>query len=181
MDESLAGFRDDLYGYGMCLWTMLTGQCPQEFLWDTLVQKVNTPWFARSARIQQERWHCHATQRRHCSLAFCNPHVRLRLQVTHILCGGELLYCRDAYRRAVPQDNLMLRHLVLYITVSSGRRQDPHLGPGPLQGSRLMIYHNTAFHLRSLLRHATCLAANIHKTHQHLLYVYVLDERAICN
>ncbi|BDA47204.1 probable protein kinase ORF73 at C-terminar half [Coccomyxa sp. Obi] len=81
MDESLAGFCDDFYGYGMCLWTMLTGECPQEALWDALLQKVNTPWFARSARIQQETWHCCATQRRHCTLAYCNPHVCLRLQV----------------------------------------------------------------------------------------------------
>ncbi|CAL8472341.1 g11884 [Coccomyxa elongata] len=75
MDTSLAGFRDDFYGYAMCLWTMLVGRCPQAALWETLLQKVNTPWFARSARIQWETWGCGPTQRRHCTVAYCNPHV----------------------------------------------------------------------------------------------------------
>ena len=85
MDNSLAGFCDDLYGYGMCLWTMLTGQGAQETLWKALQQKVDTHWFAWSARHQRKTWGYSATERRHCTIAYGDPDVNLRLQVTHPL------------------------------------------------------------------------------------------------
>ncbi|BDA47198.1 probable serine/threonine-protein kinase mos at C-terminar half [Coccomyxa sp. Obi] len=81
MDESVAGFHGDFYAYGMCLWMMLAREDPQTRLMDTLRAKVDGAWFQNCAQYQESKWRGAATAERHCTLAYCDSVVRLRLQV----------------------------------------------------------------------------------------------------
>ncbi|CAL8472346.1 g11889 [Coccomyxa elongata] len=70
-----------MYAYGMCLWMMLVLKDPQTGLMDSLRAKVDSDWFEACAQSQERRWKGAATEERHCTLAYCDPKVRLRLQV----------------------------------------------------------------------------------------------------
>ncbi len=82
LDSSIAGFHGDFYSYGMCLWAMLVCDDPQTQLMDTLRAKVGADWFKKSARHQVSQWTGAVTDERHCTLAYCDSSVRLRLQVS---------------------------------------------------------------------------------------------------
>lgn len=91
MDSSVAGFHGDMYAYGMCLWMMLAREDPQTRLMDTLRAKVDATWFEKFAQYQEARWRGAATEERHCTLAYCDLVVRLRLQVSRLPLTAECL------------------------------------------------------------------------------------------